>query len=274
MVLTDVHTHSTFSPDGISPLAEMTARARELGVAYYGVAEHFDYDYLCEHVLIDGKVPGMIDADAYFTAARRMQAACGEGFTLLVGGEFGYSPAARACAMYEELAARYAPDFVVNSVHSTDGCDVWFGEFFRGKNKREAYRRYLSRVRESIDAPYAYDIVGHIGYVARNAPYDDPLLRYEEYADELDEILRAVVARGKILEVNSSGRRAGAFLPGADILTRYYELGGRSVSFASDAHAADRVCSGRAAVAEVLKYIGFTHVTVPDRGARILIPLG
>ena len=74
MKLTDVHTHSTFSADGITPLADMLARAEELGVAYYGVSEHFDYDYLADGVLVEGKTVPMTDAAAYFACARALQA--------------------------------------------------------------------------------------------------------------------------------------------------------------------------------------------------------
>ena len=228
MILTDVHTHSAFSADGVSPLAEMLARAEALGVKYYGVSEHFDYDYLADGVLCEGKAVPMTDAEAYFACARALQAERGHGTRLLVGGEFGYTPNTRAHAMYADVIRRYSPDFVVNSVHTVDGTDVWFGEYFAGKAKEPAYRGYLERVKESLDAPYRYDIVGHIGYVARNAPYPDRAMRYADYADLLDGILRGIVARDKILEVNSSGRGAGDFIPGTDVLARYFAQIGRA----------------------------------------------
>ena len=273
MKLTDVHTHSTFSADGITPLADMLARAEELGVAYYGVSEHFDYDYLADGVLVEGKTVPMTDAAAYFACARKLQAERGHGTRLLVGGEFGFTPNARAHAMYADVIARYKPDFVVNSVHTVDGHDAWFAEYFVGKTKETAYRAYLLRVRESLDAPYRYDIVAHLGYASRNAPYPDRAMRYTDYADLLDDILRGIIARDKILEVNSSARGAGDFIPATDVLQRYFALGGRLVSFASDAHGADRICAGRETVVSALRAIGFTHITVPDRGKRHFVEI-
>lgn len=272
-MITDVHTHSTFSPDGVSPLADMLARAEALGVSYYGVSEHFDYDYLADGVLIDGKPAAVTDAAAYFACARKLQAGRGHGTRFLVGGEFGFTPNPRAHAMYAALIGNYHPDFIVNSVHTVDGVDVWYGEHFAGKTKREAYGSYLRRVRESLDAPYAYDIVGHIGYVARNAPYPDPVLRYDDFAALFDEILCRVVARDKILEVNSSGRGAGDFIPNADVLRRYFALGGRLVSYASDAHSTERICEKRETVVSALRAIGFTHITVPDCGKRHFVEI-
>lgn len=268
MILTDVHTHSTFSADGRSPLEEMFARAEALRLAYYGVSEHFDYDYLADGVRCAGKEVLMIDAAAYFAAARALQADRGHGTRLLVGAEFGYTPNPAAQKMYADVVARYDPDFVVNSVHTVGGHDAWFPEYFAGKDKETAYRAYLLRVRASLDAPYRYDIVGHVGYVSRNAPYPDRAMRYTDYAELFDDILSQIVARDKILEVNSSARGAGDYLPADDILKRYYALGGRLVSFASDAHDAERIGDKRETVVRALRAVGFTHITVPDRGKR------
>ena len=98
-------------------------------------------------------------------------------------------------------------------------------------------------------------------------------MRYRDFPDLFDAILSGIVARNKILEVNSSARGAGDFLPGRDILERYFALGGREVSFASDAHEAGDILRGRTLIANTLKEIGFAGVTVPDRGRHILVPI-
>lgn len=272
MQLTDIHTHSAFSADGESPLSQMLDRAAGLGTAFYGVSDHFDYDYLADGVLVHGKPVPMIDAEAYFSEARRLQKAYAGRMRVLVGGEFGFSKTPAAQAMYREAIGRFSPDFVVNSVHTVDGADVWFPESFVGKTRDAAYRGYLEAVLESLSAPYPYDIVAHLGYVSRNAPYPDKILHASDYPDLLDEILSGIVAHGKILEVNSSARGAGDFLPGRDILERYFLLGGRKVSFASDAHRADAIGRGRETVVRTLNEIGFPGITVPDRGNHILVP--
>lgn len=275
MTLTDIHTHSAFSADGKSSLTGMVSAAREKGVRYYGISDHFDYDYAVHGILAQGKTVPLIDAPAYFSCARALQAQTeSETFRLIVGGEFGYDGDKRCCDLYAEVAEKFRPDFIVNSVHTCDGEDCYFTAYFADKRKEYAYSRYLERVRESLEAPYPYDIVAHVGYVSRNATYPDSKLRYEEFPELVDDILRAVIAKNKILEVNSSARGAGsAFLPDTDILTRYFDLGGRAVSYASDAHLTARICEGRETVAAALKKIGFTHVTVPDCGKWIEVLL-
>ena len=268
MILTDVHNHSAYSPDGISPLADMVASAAAKGLRYFGIAEHFDYDYRAENVLIDGQSPPVIDAEAYFREARALQSRFeSDTFRLLVGGELGYSPLPSAHEEYAAVIARFAPDFLVNSVHTVDGQDCYFSEYFETKPKSVAYGRYLERVRASLDVPYPYDIVAHLGYCTRNAPYEDKRLYSDGLCGLVDDILRTVIQKQKLLEVNSSVSGPNArCLPDEEVLRRYFELGGRLISFASDAHATDRIACRRAETAELLKRIGFTHIAVPDCG--------
>lgn len=276
MILTDVHTHTTYSADGRSPLKDMVQQAQIQGLKYYGVSEHFDYDYNAIGLLIDGQ-PAYIDADGYFAEGRAIQAALknsGSATKLLLGCEFGFSEDAATAQRYAEVIKKYEPDFIVNSVHTCDGQDCYFKDYFVGKEKHSAYRAYLERVLKSLSAPYKYDIVAHIGYVSRNAPYADPKIRYAEFAELYDEIFKEIIFRGKILEVNSSARTAGSdFLPDTDALSRYFELGGRMVSFASDAHATDRIADKREAVVAELKRIGFTFITIPTSRGYVRVEI-
>ena len=274
MIRTDIHTHTKFSADGRNSIEEMIAAAMQKGLAWYGISEHFNYDYDRLHLTIDGQEVPPIDERAYFTRARELQKQLRGKLHLLVGAEFGYDNANSTLQRYIETEQEYSPDFVVNSVHTCLGMDCYFPHYCVGKSKEYAYNAYLYRVLESLDAPYRYDIVAHIGYCSRNATYPDPTLRYEGYADVLDGILKRIIARGKILEVNSSAKTAGSpFIPDTDILERYFELGGRMVSFASDAHDTTRIADRRDIVVAALKKIGFTHLTIPDKGRYLQLEI-
>ena len=48
--LTDMHTHSKYSHDGQAELSVMLETAHAQGVGFYGVSEHFDYDYDTMHM--------------------------------------------------------------------------------------------------------------------------------------------------------------------------------------------------------------------------------
>lgn len=270
-----MHTHSSFSADACDCLADMVWRAKRLGLRYYGTAEHFDCDYIPLGLTYEGGAPVYTDASGYFSAARALQReACDGAFTYLAGAEFGYSDDEGVIAAYRRMIAEYSPDFIINSVHTCDGADCWYESYFSGKDRRTAYSRYLMRVIRSLSAPYPYDIVAHVGYVSRNAPYVDAKLNYREFSELYDEILKGVISRGKILEVNASARGAGsAFLPDCDVLARYAELGGTKLSFASDAHELSAIARGGDCVAAALKKLGFTRLTVPCRGLELEVEL-
>jgi hypothetical protein len=72
------------------------------------------------------------------------------------------------------------------------------------RERVEVFREYFAYIRRSLDAPYPYDIVGHIGYIARYVPFEDKSFSLEEFGEEIDDILKTIIAKDKILEVNSA----------------------------------------------------------------------
>ncbi len=273
-IITDLHTHTTFSADGKDSLLDMATCAKNLGVKYYGVSDHFDFDYKIQNLPMGDKVLTLIDERAYFSAARKLQSQSeSESFHLLVGGEFGFAPLNECCELYQRVIEKYNPDYVINSIHTVDGEDCYFYPYFEKKGREIAFRKYLEAILKSVDAPYSYDIIAHIGYVSRKAPYADRKLRYGEFNSLIDEILQGIIQKDKILEVNSSTRGLEqAFLPDRDILERYYFLGGRKISFGSDAHFTSRIAEKRDVVINAAKNIGFNGFTVPIRGRHVLVP--
>lgn len=295
-LLTDVHTHTAFSPDGRDSIEEMLRTAKEKGMAYYGIAEHFDYDYKVNGLCFAGlSEPVYTDPSEYFSCAEKLREKYRGSMEVLVGGEFGFTENSAAASLYTELLKTYRFDFVVNSVHTQGRYDFaetgaflknaewdnpsshltdWKGVFGSLRDKKEAYREYFSLVRKSLDVPYPYDVVGHLGYCTRYAPYADRRASRKDFSEELDGILRGIIERDKILEVNSSNYGAPSpFLPDTDILQRYYFLGGRKVSFASDAHGTARIGDKREEIVSALKEIGFSYITVPCRGKHIEVKI-
>jgi len=262
-MITDIHTHTKFSPDGEDDIYAMVSAAKEKGVKYYGISEHFDYS-----------LNFLTPAKDYFSCAFALKNR-EKDINLLVGGEFGYSEGNAAANYYSLLIKEYNPDFIVNSVHSTDKGDYYYQAPYFGKDKMAAYEEYFALVLNSLSVPYRYDIVGHIGYCSRYAPYSEKKIIYSDFALVIDKILKGIIERDKILEVNSSASGSGGdFLPDKDIIERYFKLGGRNISFASDAHRTLDICRNRDKAIALLKNVGFEYITVPlGDGERIKIPL-
>jgi histidinol-phosphatase (PHP family) len=264
----DVHTHSTFSLDGISSLTDMLETAYQKGIQYYGVAEHFNADYLdtINHFF------QKMDVAEYFRFGRELQEKYAKEMSVAIGAEFGFAEDEKAHRTYQALIDTYHPDFVVNSIHSFGGVDYAFLK--KVLPPHDSCTSYLQLVRKSLEAPYHYDIVAHIGYVLRYIENGDATVFFNTYREQLRDILQTVIDKDKILEVNTSSYGLPqATIPDEQILSLYYELGGRKISFGSDAHAVDRVGDKFDEVVSLLKSIGFEHFTVPFRGEHIQISL-
>ena len=270
--LTDVHNHSAHSHDGKASLSEMLEAAQKKGVMFYGVSEHFDYDVT--KVRPETKKLFGIDEEAYFHDARHLQEDYAGVLNVLVGAEFSFSYDKGAENSYLETYEKYRPDFIVNSVHTHQSYDYYYTSKEEKRPKQVVYREYLNNVRSSLEVPYPYDIVGHMGYITRYACYEDKRMTLEEFGKEIDDILLTIIKKDKILEINSSNKSGvSRFLPSDEIIERYYELGGRKVSYGSDAHAPDRILDKREDVVALLKRIGFTYITVPCKGEHIKVKI-
>jgi histidinol-phosphatase (PHP family) len=117
--------------------------------------------------------------------------------------------------------------------------DSYFPQFFKGKTIRQSYLDYFNAVLESVKADLDYQIIGHIGYVSRYCKGENSKIKYADYSEIFDEILKEIIKRDKCLEINTSSGEAGSdFLPDKDVIERYLALGGKNLSFASDAHKA------------------------------------
>ncbi|MBQ5926512.1 MAG: histidinol-phosphatase HisJ family protein [Clostridia bacterium] len=278
MIVSDLHNHTTFSHDGMQEIEEAVETAYRTELRYFGISEHFDYDYIFNRVRFqDGKPPFMTDADAYFTKARKIQKAYqGKKTEILVGAEFGFAEDEATFKKYLETYEKYRPDYVINSVHSHYGSEFCDEDFLDAngnlRKKRDIVLEYLTLVKKSLSVPYPYDIVGHISYLCRYLKQEDKSIAYEEYKAEYDEIFKEIIQKDKILEINTASKNLPFdFLPRADVVKGYYDLGGRKISFGSDAHDSFRIGEKRDLVEKALKEIGFEGITVPKNGEHILV---
>ena len=251
--MTDIHLHTSISHDSDEPIENFIMAAVKRGDGALGFSEHYDYDvYLAGDEI---KLPDLKRYSEQISSARRKFPQ----MKILQGLELGYFK--DAVPHYRELIKSLPLDHVILSVHTLpDRGDCYYPKFYEGLTRKEAYSKYLEAVLESVNSDIDFDVVGHIAYVARYAPYADKMLGYADFPDLFDEILKTIIARGKCLEINTSAKgTGGAFVPGADVVERYVELGGRDISFGSDAHTAARYKDGEGAVLSLLNSLGITR---------------
>ena len=243
----DSHSHTSFSADSdmTAEDALKAARAQGIGLVF---TEHLDVDF-------PGELDFSFDPAAYWKQYEPLR---GDNLHLgiEVGMQAGTAEASRA------FVTRAPFDLVIGSVHLLRGIDIYEKECFEGREKDELYREYFRTMAEMIACHDFIDVLGHIDYIARTAPYENPELSYGAFADEIDAVLRTAVAQGVVLELNT--RRLGsrrALKELAPIYARYHELGGRYVTLGSDAHGADAIGANFAAAEDFARAMGLSIVT-------------
>ncbi len=250
----DSHIHSNFSGDSDMEANSACYKAVEMGLSGLIFTDHVDYDYP------DYDENFLINLDQYFKYFKDLQNNWKEKLDIRIGIEMGYQP--QVLDEINETITKYPFDFIINSVHIIDHLDPYNGQYYRGKTQHQAYERYLQEILSSINSYDNYDIIGHIGYAARYGNFEDKPLRYNGYAELLDEILKATIQKGKGIELNTSGLRTDlhSTIPGMDIFNRYYELGGEIITIGSDAHYTEHIGHSFFEATQYLKEIGFKYV--------------
>lgn len=249
----DTHTHTKFSFDGKDSAVDMAERGRELNLDYMAFTDHFDRDY----VYIDKySFVGQLDVKGYIEGVTNLK----ERYPFLaLGIELGYSE--RAENDYNKLLDIKKFDYVLNSIHTIDSLDVYNSEYFEEKSKHKAYETYLLQVLKSTKAKFFYNTISHLGFARKNSNYQDNLMPLSDYRDIVDAIFKNIIDMGKTLEVNSNIKTSD-FMPTSEYLKRYFELGGRSIAFASDAHVVGRIGEMYTEACDMVKDIGFRYWTV------------
>lgn len=251
--LIDCHVHSNHSFDADAPLAALCQRAVEIGLSYLCPTEHADFDP-------QDPGYGYLDMAAYAQTVRACQAQFAGQIALLQGIEVDYQP--HFDAEVRDFLARHTFDFVIGSAHYVDGLyteDVVLDTY----DPDTAYRRYFDGVR-SIAASGLFDVVGHLDLLKRYAVPRWGAFDAHRYADEIEAILRAAVASGTGLEINTSGlhQAPAETFPGLETLRRYRQLGGEVLTLGSDAHRqADLARHARAGLA-LARAAGFKAIAV------------
>lgn len=242
----DSHTHTKFSADSEMRAADAIARAQSLGRGII-FTEHFDYK-------LPGETDFTFDAAAYFSEYEKFRSD-----SVRLGVEVGLRKIARAAN--KNFLNRADFDFVIGSIHVVDEFDIYNPEFFAGKDKVAAFKKYFAVMAEEISLA-DFDALGHIDYICRVAPYENPEIDYATFKAEIDAVLKIVVERGKILELNTRRLdKIRGLKELAPVYRQYKNFGGRYVTLGSDAHRAENIGANFERALEFTEELGLTPVS-------------
>jgi histidinol-phosphatase (PHP family) len=242
----DYHMHTIVSFDGHDRGLQMAQAAKARGLKEICFTDHLDYDPL-------GKMGVLaFDTAAYNAEYDQLEV---DGLKIRRGMEFGMTVDNRA--QFKEDLKRRNFDFVLGSTHFVDGLDVYFADYWHDKTVFQAERRYLEATLDCVRLHDDFDVLAHLTYIGKTSSHHAPRpVPYDAHRELIDEILKTVAAKGKGLEMNTSGvDRCGGFLPTADYFRRFKELGGEIITIGSDAHTASRVGQYAFEACEILKDI-------------------
>jgi histidinol-phosphatase (PHP family) len=247
----DSHSHTAFSGDSEMKAEEALAAADVAGIGLV-FTEHLDLDY-------PGDIDFTFDPATYWQQYEPLR-----GDRLMLGIEVGMQSATaeRSRAFVDTVPF----DLVIGSVHMVDGKDIYYKEAYGNLSKAEFFHKYYQQMADNIRQHGFIDVLGHIDYIARYAPYEDPEISYGSFQADIDAVLKAAIETDTVLELNT--RRLGSRLAVKELLpvySRYRGLGGRFVTLGSDAHTADAIGGNFRIARELVEAVGLKTVTFRER---------
>ena len=257
-LIADMHTHSENSHDSVCKIEDMYLSEIDKGTNVFAVTDHFD--------------TASYDKYDVFTPIKIAEKTVQElnkkygGNHLIVSGieisEGFWHP-----EIYKKAMDMLDYDVVIGSVHLVkykDLTSAYSGIDF-GKLKKDTIVEYIDAYFDDVltmTETTDFDILSHLTcplrYIKGKYNIDIDMSRYEE---KIEQILKLIIQKGIALEVNASSfDTLGTFMPSADILKKYYDLGGYLLTIGSDAHIAKDASKRFNEVIKELKEIGFENI--------------
>lgn len=253
MIRRDFHMHCRFSTDSQAAPEAMCEAAIARGLTEICFTDHQDLGF-------DDPNWFRFDPEAYFKALEAVKIAYAGRLKVHIGVEIGLVPDDPKLAREAEaLANSYPWEFIIGSTHlipvriggqvfnvdPADPAEVhrsWY-HFGTVKALMDVYFETVLKNLEQFDC---FDTLGHIDYMSRYMPRELTPYRYEDHAAQIDRILKTAIEKGTAIEINTGGlyKGTGKTNPEDRIIRRYLELGGKSLSYGSDAHRPEQVGFG------------------------------
>lgn len=253
----DGHVHTEWSwdvglgdPHGTATglMESMCRRAVQIGLPAIVFTEHLDLtgwaaepEDLPERLrplVTDGVlIPPLLDVDGYLASIERCRVAYPD-VQILTGVEFGQPHLDEADA--RRVVDLDALDRVNGSLHTITTADQQGsvrsepGTLYRLWPAEDVIHRYLTEMVQMMTVGGTFAVVTHIDYAVRSWPAQqegpfDP----KRFEDEFRQAMRAIAGADRALELNIGG-------PLRPWIPQWWaEVGGRAITFGSDAHTTD-----------------------------------
>lgn len=265
--LVDMHVHTDNSPDGNHSAMYICEQAELRGIRAIAFTDHCEVDVYTEEAY-DKRY-----RQSYFEITKAQCAFTGK-VVVLRGIELAQGHYNKRLA--EEILNKYDCDVVLGSIHALrhtkDFCHL---DGYTEENVKVYTEKYLTEIYNMVKWG-KFDVLAHLTYPMRYFYLKAGIeVDLNDYSQKVDEILSLLAKTDKALEINTAGLRQkiNKLSPETDIVKRFKELGGKYVTFGSDAHFAEDLTAGINEAYEAMKQAGFTHFTLFQKHTPILMPI-
>ncbi len=257
-ILTDFHMHSDHSADSTAKMEDMIKRSIDKGLKEICFTEHDDLDYPIYPDITPTTFT--LDVPSYEKELMTLKEKYKDRITVRYGIEIGMQ--AHVANDNLQIVKESDFDFVIASQHLVDRRDPYFSDFWLPDTVENIFDRFFDLTLENMKLFPDFDVLGHLDYIARYVPEGDTTYSYERFRDKIDLILEYLVKNEKGLDLNSKAMahdRNSSPNPSPEIIKRFHDLGGKIITFGSDAHSPERVACCFDRMQEITLSCGFTE---------------
>ncbi len=248
MIIYDQHLHTFLSSDSEEKFENYLQKAQELKLTHFVSTEHLDLSCIA---LGKDDMPNLSLQKSISESLQQKYP-----IQILRGIEIGYKFS--RLKDIEHIVNTQDFDVIIMSVHEDEYADCVSSAFLRHKNSDEAYAAYLDLYIHMLNNCSCYDIVGHIDFILR---YIEPV-NLEKHKHKLSVLFKLIIAKSKCLEYNTRFLYRHNESHNLEYLfSLYYMCGGKKVSLGSDAHSAQDYLASFDEAIQMLKHIGFSHIS-------------
>lgn len=250
----DSHMHSEFSTDSSMHIEDAIKFSKENNFGII-LTEHTDLNY---PVLDEFRC----DIPNYLSTYEKYKSD-----SLLLGIEIGLAE-----DIYEgnnEITNTFDFDYVIGSIHSVNNMDIYNKYITMDYSKKEFFQNYLDDMLICSKLYNNFDSLGHIDYLCRYAPFDNNEILVADYKDTLAEIMKTLISKDKVLEVNTRRLHSKEAVSSLmDIYSLYKDLGGKYVTLGSDAHRVSEIYNNFDIAQEMISTIGLKGIYFKERSPQ------
>lgn len=261
----DLHCHSDISFDGQDTYTAMAESALEKGAIGLAVTDHFDIDddSIDLDKMVDRQLNELLDAKLAIKGK----------LAVLNGIELGQGIYRKEKS--EKLLDNFNYDVVLGSIHNLENMEDFYFLNYDEHDVKALLQRYFEAELQLAQWNY-FDALAHLTYPLRYICGNYKMeVDLSEYSEIIDAIFEKLIYNKKALELNVSSlfNYHKDTMPGAVLIKRFHDLGGKYVTVGSDAHTADKVCNGIEQGYEILQACGYEHFTIFVHREPWLMPI-